>query len=241
MCALNADLLHVRTVWFVVWERNEESFKRKRRGQKKEEREGAAGRFTFALVGKKVMEGGRCFVADSCWREWVGPDPKKEGIGAIRGRYSFKKKWPDFYYENIEQKIVRLTRKLFGECFYAHTFSCPIVLYHLPLMPKSGRRTDGRSVGRCSEGGLSVGGGREGERGGREPAHILLPFSLEEVYRRRPPFLLRFLLLLRPLRRRHISSVVAYLRRFLPLPLPGPQHKGERGGEMQGRRGDALK
>ena len=25
--------------------------------------------------------------------------------------------------------------------------------------------------------------------GGREPAHILLPFSLEEVYRRRPPFL----------------------------------------------------
>ncbi len=90
-------------------------------------------------------------------------------------------------------------------------------------------------VGRSMFGGrgvcLSVAGGREG-RGGREPAHILLPFSLEEVYRRRPPFLLRFLLLLlRPRRRRHISSVVAYLRRFLPLPLPGPQHKREREGD----------
>ena len=81
MYALNADLLHV-LCGMLYGREMEKVLNEKDGGKERKERGGRAARFTFALVGKKVMEGGRrgrCFVADSCWREWVGPDPKKRG------------------------------------------------------------------------------------------------------------------------------------------------------------------
>ncbi len=58
MYALNADLLHV-LCGMLYGREMEKVLNEKDGGKERKERGGRAARFTFALVGKKVMEGGR--------------------------------------------------------------------------------------------------------------------------------------------------------------------------------------